>query len=305
MTRPACLAAAALLIAGCAAGPAPVPGDGHPLLDLSARLFFPDTRLGLQSQQEILLGMKELGASGGAGPGRSKEELADRLDDMGFSYALLGDHLLALAFVAQAAALVPDDAEVQVDVGVQLTALGHDEAAEEALVAALELDPGDPFTWRVSGDLRYVQGDYREAARLYAGSLDRVGDDDRDAFYGVIMLWLSQRRLEPAPGPFGPLADRDPRVWPGPVFEYLDGRLRAPALVDAVLAPGGDEMRTRLCEALFYVGERERARGNSALALRYMREVLGTRVELFRETVMARRISRELLDAGVRPAVWP
>ena len=94
------------------------------------------------------------------------------------AYSLRGDLPAAIMILTRLARALPDQAGIQLDLGLALHRAGRNPEAVATLRRAVTLDPELPQAWRMLGDALRASGEYVAAQRAY---LDHVGHSVRDA----------------------------------------------------------------------------------------------------------------------------
>lgn len=163
--------------------------------------------------------------------------------------------------------------------------------ARVAVDAALAIDPRAVETNRLAGNLDFVAERWPEAIARFRYTA--ASDADRaHAAYGQLMYWLAQARAGVAHPEF--VARTPTEGWPQPLLLHLTGEYTEEELIsqiDAGDAASNNQPNTstdeRLCEALFYVGERYWARGDRATARDYFASLVNLRVIYFLEHGLA------------------
>ena len=150
--------------------------------------------------------------------------------NLGTELARQGRYAEALEYGQRAAAMAPDDTEVQTNVGQALAGLGRHEEAVERFELALELDPANPVAPMSLGRSLVFAGRLDEAIEHFAEQAERTGTASAWIQHGDALL------LNGAPM-----------------------RARASYLEAARLAPAAAEPQQQLGVAAAAMGEPERA----------------------------------------------
>jgi tetratricopeptide (TPR) repeat protein len=152
----------------------------------------------------------------------------------------------ALASLRTASTIAPEDAKVMSELGEALEDIGDYAGAERAYDGALA---------QASGAHALMT---RGVVRLYLGKFAPAAQDLSASFasepWAYAYIWgdvAAERAHLERPRIADGLADALKRKgWPGPVIDYMRGRLDEAALLAAAASPD------QTCEAHFYIGER-------------------------------------------------
>ena len=202
-----------------------------------------------------------------------------------------GDFAGAAAAYRSAHACRPRDPDILAALAGVLFDARDYAGARAAINASLAINSRSISTNRLAGNIDFVEERWADAIarfRYIAG-----GDNDRImAGYGQLMFWLAQARA----GISRPeLVARTPATgWPQPLLLYMQGEYTEAELIVPIEEgddPGNNQPNTstdeRLCEALFYVGEAQWARGHPALARDYFAALVNLKVLYFLEHGLA------------------
>ena len=216
---------------------------------------------------------------------------ADLYLDLAQARSANGDYAGAAQALRDALACRPRAGELYGTLASTLFVARDYGKSREAAQRALDIDPRSIVANRQAGLLDFIADHWPEAIGHFrytaGGELDRTR-----ASYDQLMLWLAQRRA----GVVAPeLVARTPTDnWPRPLLQYLRGESTESELI-APISEGDDDYSSalylstsqRLCEALYYVGEEQWARGTPELAREYFAAVVGIRDVCQRERSLA------------------
>lgn len=169
----------------------------------------------------------------------------------------LRDHDAALA-------ARPGFAPALTERGAALAALGRIEEAKASWSEALAADPAYIWSRYYRGVAAVVAGDFAAAA----ADLDAVAAKESLASVRL-WQWVAHRRAGRAAPELDLAAE-----WPGPVGQFLQGRLSAGELLAEARRerPAGDDRR--VASALYFIGQKHLADGRTGEARAAFREAL-------------------------------
>jgi lipoprotein NlpI len=225
------------------------------------------------------------------------ERLAAAYLERGVAYSNLYRNEESIADLSKAIELDPLNAAHYEDRAVVYVRVGNVAAAQADIDMALGLDRSRPYAWRDQGRMAWHRGDYEQAARYFANSLQYA---DRElAPYAVLWLYLAAERAgKDGSAPLNyMLARLEPGAWPYPLLSLFAGTLTAEQTLAAAASRNARLERERRCEALFYTGEFYLLRGNRERATQLFRDTLETGVTEFLEYDWARFELERLLTA--------
>lgn len=270
----------------------------------------------LQHQEEVIAGMAMLSLlshkADADGKCTSEACLKDRQDIYGetaMAYSRLGMKLLALRFFRAVESDAPDDPEGHYDVAAELESIHQPEAAEKEFARALELSGGKDKKIEEGAARFYLLNSQLDLARTHFEHCILLEKEADLSQYCAIGLALTKMH-----GGYDSmlLPMTAATTWPGPLLTFIRGKSDEAALAAEIAQTvNADSRRQHLCEALYYVGERQLQRGEPELALRYFRASVSMRVESFWETHAAMlRIEQlhgndDVLPAPPRPSHVP
>lgn len=281
------------------------------LLQLAEQRFFPQVLEADGQQQRIIAGYEALTVMGdamttgmrGLVPAKSnrvnrdelKKAYAGALREIALGYSALGNNILATYYFSMVAQIAPEDPMAIYDLAVELSAIGQDEDAGSLFMTALKLNPRNSYLLRALGHYYWVTGDTDRAIERFLEALS-AAQEPEDKAYGAIALHIAEQRTM-SPIKFSGKIVVEHTGWPMPILGFLRGEIDVSRLVAAIT--DGDERtaRTRMCEALYYVGEIRLAQGNKEQARSYFRSAVNTRVPSYRENGLALR-ALKTLDAA-------
>jgi len=300
MRRRASAACAAALVAACAvagAGRAQA-ATAHPLLAAGEATHYLYPLGAAQREDEIVIGMAMLSmlahkqdADGKCLSDACVHDRSDIYSEMALAYSRLGLHGLSLRLYRAAGQDLPDDADVHYNVGVELESTQQMEAAAREFARTAELSAGKDRKAEEGVARFYLLTDQLDLARTHFERCLLADGDPDLAQYCAIGLKLTKLHggndsLVP---PTAPSAQ-----WPGPLLSYQQKGDEAALAAAVAHTDDATKRRQRLCEALYYAGERELQSGRRELALRFFRAVVAQRVESFWEHFAATRRIEQL-----------
>lgn len=212
-------------------------------------------------------------------------------DQVGSARSSEGDYAGAAAEFRKALDCQPHNADVLSQLASALFDARDYAGARAAIDASLAIDPRSVHGNRTAGNLDFVEQRWADAiARFrYVASSD---EDRTRAAYGQLMYWLAQRRAGAARPEF--VQRIPPEGWPQPLLLYMKGEYTEAELIGPIVRGDRDtnpqpntSTDERLCEALFYVGEEYRARGEPEVAREYFAALVNLRVLYFLEHGLA------------------
>ncbi len=299
-------AAAGLALAGCAGLPS---RETSPLLELADKTFYLHPARSNDSQVEAIVSVgligtlsRDIDEHGKCRTSACREKWQAALGDSALAYSRLGLHLLSVAYYRQALLNAADEADVRINLAIELDYVGNTSAAQKEFDTALEISKnnGDDIqTEEILGRF-YLLTDRLDLARTSFEKCVRIGQPADKVQYCAICLALTKWR-----GGYDsmllPLTTAG--KWPGPLLALVRGQIDERALAQGIAADAdASRRRNELCEALYYAGEMHLQRGDRPLALRYFRAAVGLRVESFWETGAAQRRIEQLHGNDDPPA---
>ncbi|WP_406663755.1 lipoprotein NlpI [Gallaecimonas sp. GXIMD1310] len=264
-----------LLLAGCANTPKPAQqSENSAKLIMAEPVAVPfQAEVELARLDEILTRAK-----------LKDEQRAELLYRRGVVFDAMGLGALARRDFNQAVHLQPTMADAYNFLGIQATSAEEYEKAYENLDAAIELDPKHDYAYLNRG------------IALYYGNRPALAVEDLETFlshqpsdpYRVLWLYLADAKAHPKEA--GPRlaynATRlDTNAWANQLVDFYLGKITEPELL-AGLKKGvrtNRELAERLCEAYFYLGKWQQARGHLGEAINFFKLSLATNVQDFIE----------------------
>ncbi len=282
------------LLAACSATAPRVPVADSPLLAMAESRHYLDV-LGRQRHEASVLAAQ---AMLGAHAERDDCDIAscddaqiETLRELGLAYTRLGLHRLSLAAYQFVLERRPDDATSHEDVAAEQMLLGRDADAARSYARAIELSHAQRAqTLGFAGTHAMLAGNLGRARALYESCVQLGISAESIQYCAIGLATVSMRGGHDSLL----LATTPASAWPGPLLAHLRGELDETALAKGIAASDADTQRERLSEALYYVGEKHLARGDTAKALRFFRANQTQRVEAFFETEASARRIREL-----------
>ena len=207
------------------------------------------------------------------------QERAELLHQRGMLYDSVGLSGLAQYDFDQALRLKPDMAEAYNSLGVHYTQQMNFIQAYEAFDATLDINPDYEFAFLNRG------------IALYYGGRPDLAIKDFDAFYSkdetdpyrALWTYIAQREvddkkaLEALNQARGGL---DQENWATNLVDLYLGKIDEQTLLNALIqgVTSQQELTDRLCEAYFYLGKYNSAKGNKGVASNYFKLALSTNV---------------------------
>jgi tetratricopeptide (TPR) repeat protein len=178
----------------------------------------------------------------------------------------------------------PASANALTERGAALAALGRFDEAEASWRASLQADAGYVWAHYYRGQAAMARGRFADAARDFAQVLEK-----EDFYPARLWSWAAHRRASLAP----PELPRD-ASWPGPIGAYLRGEIDAGALELAARQHRLEIDDRRMVAALFFIAQKELARGQPAAARDVLDRALALKTPLLPERMAARMESERL-----------
>lgn len=178
----------------------------------------------------------------------------------------------------------PDFAEAYNFIGVYLVQQQNYDEAYEAFDSALELAPDYDYAYLNRGIALY----YGNRASLSVLDMKRFYDAQPEDPYRVLWLYLAERKLDEASAMSHlreHLRQHGDSAWNWDLVRLYSGTLTPTQLMASVVTGVKDnrELAERLCEAYFYLGKFELAKGNRKEAISYFKLALANNVYDFIE----------------------
>ncbi|MFT6898054.1 MAG: lipoprotein NlpI [Paraglaciecola sp.] len=259
-----------LLLGGCAANNEGQPHSGQ----MSNLLLAEPAPMSVRSQMAIARYNQILDQA----PLKDQER-AELLHQRGMLYDSVGLAGLAQYDFDQAIRLKPDMAEAYNSLGVHYTQQMNFIQAYEAFDATLDINPDYEFAFLNRG------------IALYYGGRPDLAIKDFDAFYSkdetdpyrALWTYIAQREiddkkaLEELSHARGGL---DHENWATNLVDLYLGKIDEQNLLNALIqgVTSQQELTDRLCEAYFYLGKYNSAKGNKGVASNYFKLALSTNV---------------------------
>ena len=304
-----------IMVLGACTTVSPQATLNDPLLRLAEERFFPQVLEAEGQQQRIIAGYETLSAMGNAmttGMSRMipaatsrvnrdevKKAYLGALREIALGHSALGNNILATYYFSMVAQIAPEDPMAIYDLAVELWAIGQDEDAGSLFMKALEVNPHNSYLLRALGHYYWVTGDTDRAIERFLEALS-AAQEPEDKVYAAVALSIAEQR-SPSSVRFGDKISVSFAGWPSPILNFLRNDSDINALVAAI--NDGDERtaRTRLCEALYYVGESRLAQGKKDQARAFFESAINTRVPSFRENGLALRALKSIEATMVKP----
>jgi lipoprotein NlpI len=235
------------------------------------------------------------------------EELASIQDQLGNFEAVIQANQSALA-------CLPRMASYEASIAAAHLRLERIDEARAAVERGYALDPDDARVNDVRARLDFIQEHWADATVRYRSMATENRDARSPTFnYVRCYLWLAQRRAgvhsPEVPKAVATQSEDEYRLksWPAPILETLRGERSEQELAQVIRDTSREnEIRERLTEALFYVGELRLAEGDAETARRHFASVINLRVLNFVEYGMARAELKKMRDhasvAGTAPS---
>lgn len=282
------------LLAACTATTPLAPEADSPLLAMAESRHYLDVLGRQRHEASVLVAQAMLGVHAE----RDDCDIAscddgqiETLRELALAYSQLGLHRLSLAAYQFVLERRPDEATSHEDVAAEQMLLGRDADAARSYARAIELSLRQGAqTLGFAATHAMLAGDLVRARELYESCV-QLGKPATPLQYCAIGLAVVRLR-----GGHDSLllATTPASAWPGPLLAHLRGELDEAALAKGIANTDADTQREYLSEALYYVGEKHLARGDTAKALRFFRANQAQRVEAFFETEASARRIREL-----------
>jgi tetratricopeptide (TPR) repeat protein len=225
------------------------------------------------------------------------EQLASIQDQLGNFEAVIQANQSALA-------CLPRVASYEASIAAAHLRLERIDEARAAVERGHALDPEDSRVRDVRARLDFIQEHWVDATTRYRLMATENKDARSPTFnYVRCYLWLAQRRAGvhhpevPRAVTTGPEDEYRLESWPAPILGTLRGERSEQDLVQVIRDTSREnEIRERLTEALFYVGELRLAEGDAETARRHFASVINLRVLNFVEYGMARAELKKMRD---------
>ncbi|HTV49844.1 MAG TPA: hypothetical protein VME21_01580 [Steroidobacteraceae bacterium] len=205
------------------------------------------------------------------------------LMQLGGARGALGDAAGAIEAYQRALGCSPRAVYLLASLGQELMNAGRYAEARAVLLRGLAVDRANLSLATQLALLDFIEERWQEAiTRLRWVATAEV--DERRAAYWECFLWLAQRRAHLRPQSVSRPLGSD---WSSTLFRQLqaDGELKL--LSSLMSEPAEERRREELLEALYYVGERRLAEGDTAGAQHYFAAAVNLKVPSFLEHHMA------------------
>ena len=194
-------------------------------------------------------------------------ENAGNFNARGLVHEGKGDHDRAIADFGQAIRIDPEDSSTFSNRGVSRQAKGEHDLAIADYDQAIRLDPKDSHAYLLRG-IAYLSKASHDHAIADFESAIRL--DSSDAYPALLADIALARAGQP-----GRLransAGVDMDKWPAPLVKAWLDEMTPQEALDAATDTDAKTQRDMLCDAHFYLGEREMARNNKAAGLQHLR----------------------------------
>ena len=204
---------------------------------------------------------------------------ADLYVDLGRAREAKGDFAAAAQAYRRALTCTPRTSRILGQLADALFSARDLAGARAAVQEALDISPRGVYLNQVAGNIDFVEQRWADAVARFRYVAASEKDRERAAF-AQLMYWLAQLRAGVAKPEF--VSRRHIEEWPKPLMLYMQGQYTEVELAYAVREEDSDyaEIRTdhRLCQALYYVGEAQWARGKPEVALDYFTAAVNVKV---------------------------
>lgn len=210
---------------------------------------------------------------------------ATLLDDLGTARASLGDSEGAIDAYREALECNPRAVYLHADLATELMHSGRFDEARTVTRTGSGINPSDIRLGNVTARLDFIQEQWTDAVARLKVSVIEAEDDDQAA-YLQCFLWLAQRRA----GIRNPeLASRELVIeWPRPLLDALRDRITEADVLEAIKEESNERrQREILSEALYYLGQKRMADGETDIARQYFAATANLKVRYFVEHYMA------------------
>lgn len=228
------------------------------------------------------------------------QERAELLHQRGMLYDSVGLTGLAQYDFDQAIRLKPDMAEAYNSLGVHYTQQMNFIQAYEAFDATLDINPDYEFAFLNRG------------IALYYGGRPDLAVQDFDAFYSkdeadpyrALWTFIAQSEVDAKKATEELTRARnvlDEDNWATNLVDLYLGKINEQGLLNALIqgVTSQQELTDRLCEAYFYLGKYNSAKGNRGVASNYFKLALSTNVFEYVEHRYARLELTLLRDSAI------
>ena len=198
---------------------------------------------------------------------RFDPEYADAYNNRGSLHQANGDYDRAIADYDQAIRVEPKSASAYSNRGSANSGKGDYAKALADFDAAIGLEPDNSRYHLLRGVAYFSKANHDLALADFDAAIGLDSADAYPALFEEIALARAGR-----PGKLrANSAGLDMDKWPGPVVKAWLDEITPQAAMAAATATDGKARRDNVCDANFYLGEREIARGNTAAGLQYLR----------------------------------
>lgn len=203
------------------------------------------------------------------------------------AYSNLGLDYLAYLYFEKAIKLRPGNFQAIGGLSEMLGRLGQAERAEAFLLESLVQDPENEFLYKKLGDLYYVSGRPHLAIVPYRRAIELKPDWQIAPFLLLVIDLMELQQKSEFEGE-NPAVENDP--WTQLLSDFIAGNRSEEDIINYIEDAKFEERVPLLSEALFYVGEVYRAKGDKKKAKRYLHQVINMKVTHYIETAFAKGI---------------
>jgi lipoprotein NlpI len=162
----------------------------------------------------------------------------------------------------------------------------------------VEIRPDDPIPYSMAAFAAFYAGNYDKAIRLFDKELEMGGDEVK---YAWIWRHIAKMKLGLDDKKFASFAEslEFDGEWPSPVISFYAGTMSKRRCMEMAADRDPKRDKEKKCEAYYYIGEMELAKGDREEAEKLFEKCLECGIRDFRET-LASKIRVEELKRGNR-----
>lgn len=216
--------------------------------------------------------------------------LAKAYEDRAQAASSLGRKEDALTDVTKAIELDANDAAYVLKAEIQLYAGRYQDTLET--LKLVTQDANKASTLIAAGMANFYLNNYKEAQQDFTKAVEVSGSEDLP--YALIWLALAEKKSGQVPDTaLKKQVSRLASGWPADAVTFMIGELDADKLIVAAMQEE-KEIRLRLCEAYFYMGQKALLDGDLANAKRWFGKSVDTRAIMYREHIFAQQELKRL-----------
>lgn len=209
--------------------------------------------------------------------------ITNLMSNLGLNFSIAGCHQLSLHYYHLALEKEPGNTERYNDLAAEYWNIMNIKEASKWFEKAYAAPNTGDFNLRMYANFLFCRGEYKRALNLYEEALNKSSDND-DLNYTLIMRKICALKAKLKISEKHAVSNE----WPYAILCYLEGKINEKDLVSNIsLSSDAEEIQSRLCEALYYVGSYRLAQHDIVNGEELLRRCIASNVCSFVEFDMA------------------